>query len=210
MREFWKKPEQLEVNKPVVPTLPPISTEKYLDSQGRLLINKDGMELVKHFESLFLDAYVDPVGVVTIGWGTIIYPSGKKVKIGDKCTREQAEEWLMLDLWGDGAKYVRAFTEDSIERELNDNQFSALVSLTYNRGAGRYRDFIAPHLNKRDFMNTQTAIISLNWSIKNDRRAYLLGLDRRRWAELRLFQGRDWREFDTVSKFTAFKNRGYK
>lgn len=184
--------------------------KRYLDKQGRLLINEAGMQLVKAFEGYYPKAYVDPVGVITIGWGTIMYPNGKKVQKGDSCTEAEATEWLMHDLWDDGAKYVRSFTDDSVEAELNENQFSALVSLTYNRGGGRFRDFIAPHLNKRDFTQTLTAIKSLNWAISNGERKYLLGLDRRRWAEAYLFMGRDWRAFDTIAEFTAFKARGYK
>jgi GH24 family phage-related lysozyme (muramidase) len=197
-----------------VPRVDPPKAEKpkfkYSDTQGRLLINESGMELVKHFESFFPAAYKDPVGVVTIGWGTIIYPDGKKVGINDKCTEEEATAYLMHDLWEDGAKPVRAFTDDKVEAELNEDQFSALVSLAYNRGGGRYRDFIAPHVNRRDFPNATLAMLSLNWAIKNGNRSYLLGLDRRRWAEKMLFEGKDWTPFKSIEWFKAFKNRGYR
>lgn len=168
------------------------------------------MALVKHFEALYLEAYRDPVGVVTIGWGTIIYPNGRKVRMGDKCTEAEATEWLMHDLWGDGAKYVRAYTNDAVENSLNGNQFSALVSLTYNRGAGRFKNFVAPHLNNQDLTSALTAMVGLNWSGKESERIYLLGLDRRRWAERYLFEGKDWRAFESVDTFKAFKNRGYR
>lgn len=213
----FKKPEQLEKTNnqsnpsPSTPVTP--SKGRYSDSQGRLLITQSGMDLVKHFEALYLKAYRDPgpKRTVTIGWGTIIYPNGKKVQMGDECTEAEATEYLMHDLWADGAKYVRAYTEDSVEGELNENQFSALVSLTYNRGGGRYREYIANHLNKRDFTRALEEITKLNWAIDDDgKRHYLLGLDRRRWAEKYLFEGKDWRAFDTVKEFMAFKNRGYK
>ena len=32
-------------------------------------INQEGLDLIKHFESLRLKAYQDSVGVWTIGWG---------------------------------------------------------------------------------------------------------------------------------------------
>lgn len=188
----------------------PNPSVRHLDKSGKLLITQDGLELVKHFEGCHLKAYIDPVGVPTIAFGRIVYPDGRKVRMGDSCTQEQADEWLREDLWLEGAKYVRAFLNDEVESELNDAQLSALVSLTYNRGAGRFRDFVAVHLNRRDFTRGLQAMTELNWAIEDNKRRYLLGLDRRRWAERRLWEGRDWREFDTVSKFQSFKEKGYR
>lgn len=199
-----KKYEKIEVPKEQP------AGKRYLDKNGKLLITQDGLDMVTHFEGYYPKAYKDPVGIFTIGWGTIKYPDGSKVKMGDTVTEERARELLMHDIWDDGAKYVRAFTDDSVEKELTDAQFSALVSLTFNRGAGRYRDFIAVHLNRRDFTNTLQAIKELNWAISGGKRKYLLGLDRRRWAEARMFEGKDWREFDTIAKFQVFKNNGYR
>lgn len=199
-----KQPPQPE------PSKPGEKGKRHLDAQGRLLITDEGLDLLTHFEGFHDKAYVDPVGIVTIGWGTIKYPNGQKVKMGDTCTREQAREWMFVDIWDDGAKYVRSFTVDAVENALTDRQFSALTSLTFNRGAGRFRDFISPHLNKGDMGGTVKAILSLNWAISNGARKYLLGLDRRRWAEAYMFQGKDWRAFDNIAKFQAFKNKGYR
>lgn len=207
---FRSKNDPNNVPKVDPPKVEKPSAFKYADPQGRLLINEAGMELVKHFESFFPKAYRDPVGVITIGWGTIIYPNGKKVQINDTCTESEATEYLLHDLWEDGAKPVRAFTQDSVESELNENQFSALVSLSYNRGGGRYREFVAPYINRKDFSGASIAILSLNWAIKNNNRHYLLGLDRRRWAEKTLFEGKDWTPFNSIQWFKSFKANGYK
>jgi GH24 family phage-related lysozyme (muramidase) len=43
-------------------------------------ISSNCLDLIKKFEGLELDAYLDPVGVPTIGYGTIRYPDGRKVK----------------------------------------------------------------------------------------------------------------------------------
>lgn len=199
------------VEKPAdAPVSAPSSGKRYLDSNGRLLINQAGMDLVKHFEGYYEKAYADPVGIITIGFGTITYPNGKKVQRGDTCTEEEATSWLMHDLWDDGAKYVRAYTDDAVEKELNENQLSALVSLTYNRGGGRFREFIAPHLNNRDFPRALQELTMLNWAISNGARKYLLGLDRRRWAERYLWEGKNWRAFESIAEFSAFKAKGYR
>lgn len=211
-----KKPEQLEgTAKPPEEKQPPKEQPKetggnikHSDNSGKFLINSSGLAQQKHFEGLYLKAYLDSVGVPTIAYGRIKYPDGRKVRLGDTCTEHEAEAWLLYDLYSEGAKYVRAFLNDDVENELNENQFSALVGFTFNRGAGRFRDYVAPFINKRDFKGAMDSLVKVNYA-GADRR-YLLGLDRRRWAERYLFEGKDWRAFDTVAKFNAFKARGYK
>jgi len=179
------------------------------DLDKKFIINEAGLELVKHFESLFLNSYIDPIGVPTIGYGKIRFRDGSKVELGQTCTKEQAEKWLIEDLEDEGAKYVRYYLNDKQEYELNQNQFSSLVSFTFNRGAGRFRDYIAPFINKNDISGAMTALCSLNWAVENGQKIYFLGLHRRRWAERYLFEGKDWRAFDTVAKFKAFKDNNY-
>ena len=73
---------------------------------------------------------VRQVGCVwTIGWGTTVYPSGQKVKKGDKITLEQAKQYKAYDL----ARFEKA-VNDAVKVPLNQNQFNALVSLAYNIG----------------------------------------------------------------------------
>jgi len=201
-------PPQSNPSPPSNPPPPTNQGKKYLDKNGKLLINAEGRELVKHFEGRYLYAYQDSVGVWTIADGRIVYPDGRKVKKGDTCTNEQADAWLLEDLYSEGAKYVRVFLDDKIEADLTADQFSALVGFTYNRGAGRFRDYVAPFINKRDFPGAMKSLCSVNWAGPD--RKYLLGLDRRRWSERYLFEGKDWRAFDNIAAFKAFKARGYK
>lgn len=206
---FRKAPEVLS---------PPNNKEStqmsYKDKDGKLLINKNGMELVQHFEALYLTAYQDSVNVWTIGWGRILHPDGRKVKAGDTCTKAEADAWLLEDLYADGAGPIRRLTEK--EDGLSEDQFSALVSFTYNRGSGRYDqkldDLVDAGLadnilNAVESGDICKAIASYNWAGSPPK--YLLGLDRRRWAEQYLFQGKDWRVFTSLDYFKAFKDRGY-
>lgn len=191
--------------------LPPVQSpteEMFLDPNGLFLINGKGMALVKHFEGCYLRAYQDSVGVWTIGFGRIVYPDGRKVKSGDTCTQEQADAWLREDLYKEGAKYVRAFLLDHVESALTPDQFSALVSFTYNRGAGRFKEYVAPLLNKEDPKGAMDSLVTVNWA--GPSREYLLGLDRRRWAERALFEGADWTKFQSIPWFKGFRDRGYK
>jgi lysozyme len=61
-------------------------------------ISKNCLDLIEKWESLKLDAYIDPVGIPTIGWGTIRYPNGQKVKMGDKISQAEAEAFLKFEI----------------------------------------------------------------------------------------------------------------
>ena len=90
-------------------------------------INAAGLKILKESEGLRLDAYICPAGVLTIGHGT----TGPRVSPGLTITEDQANAWLKQD--------CRKFERD-VERlvtvDLNPNEFSALVSFTYNVGEG--------------------------------------------------------------------------
>lgn len=90
-----------------------------------------GIELIKSFEGLSFQPYLDSIGVCTIGYGTTIYPNGNRVKMSDKHIEDQdAEDFLKHDL-GYFEKQVDSMTRD----DITQNQFDALVSFAYNLGA---------------------------------------------------------------------------
>ncbi|MFM7716173.1 MAG: lysozyme, partial [Microcystis sp.] len=41
------------------------------------------LDLIKKWEGFRANAYLDPVGIPTIGYGTIRYPNGQPVELGD-------------------------------------------------------------------------------------------------------------------------------
>ena len=90
-------------------------------------INAQGLNLLKRSEGLVLTAYRDPVGIWTIGYGH----TGPEVKPGLKISPAQAETLLRKDL-GRFEAVVRSL----VKAPVNANQFSALVSFTYNVGTG--------------------------------------------------------------------------
>lgn len=95
----------------------------------------DDITLVKQSEGLELEAYLCSAGVPTIGWGTTVYPNGKKVKLGDTCTLEEAEEYLDHDL-----KFFRDAVDTLVSVDLTSNERAALVSFVYNIGARAFAD----------------------------------------------------------------------
>jgi lysozyme len=91
------------------------------------------LSIIKQFEGLLLQAYKDSVGIPTIGYGTITYPNGKRVAMGDTCTEQQANEWL--------EQHCKRVIEPNIVstlRRLNENQQEAIISFCYNLGVAAF------------------------------------------------------------------------
>lgn len=110
-------------------------------------VSNKGVDLICEFEGKRLVAYDDGVGVWTIGFGTIKYPNGVRVKKGDTCTLEQAKEYMRHDLIE--FEYT---VNSSVKVPLNHNQFDALVSLAYNIGSNAFKSStLVKKLNTGDY-----------------------------------------------------------
>ena len=143
-------------------------------------VNKQGIQLVKSFEGCFLNAYLCPAKVWTIGYGSTKYTNGKSVKQGDKITQQEAET-LLSDTLDEFSKGVSKL----IKVELNDNQFSALVSFAFNLGVG---SLSKSTLLKKVNSNPNDKTIEqefMKWVNAGGKK--LNGLVRRRTAESKLY-----------------------
>lgn len=89
--------------------------------------SKQGLALIAAHEGLKLKAYLCPAGVPTIGYGHT-----KGVRMGDTITPDQADKFLREDLV-DAEKAVNAQG-----LKINQNQYDALVSFTFNVGVGNF------------------------------------------------------------------------
>lgn len=91
-----------------------------------------GLDLIKSFEGWFSKPYLDPIGIPTIGYGFTYYlPSRKKVTILDKPITMPQGELMLKDILTNYENDVKRL----VKKPLNQNQFDALVSFTYNLGA---------------------------------------------------------------------------
>lgn len=142
-------------------------------------VSNKGVDLICEFEGKRLVAYDDGVGVWTIGFGTIKYPSGNRVKKGDTCTLEQAKEYMRHDL----IEFEHT-VNSSVKVPLNQNQFDALVSLAYNIGSSAFKS--STLVKKLDSGDYQGAADQFNvWINAGGKR--MQGLVNRRDKEKLLF-----------------------
>ena len=142
-------------------------------------ISPSGIDLIRNFESLRLNAYDDGVGVWTIGYGTTKYPNGIRVKKGDVCTLDQAKAYMQHDL----KKFERT-VNSTVKVPVNQNQFDALVSLAYNIGPTAFEEStLVKRLNEKNY---KAAAEQFGLWV-NARGKRMQGLVNRRAAESTLF-----------------------
>jgi len=111
-------------------------------------LSENGVNLIKGFEGLRLNAYRDVAGVWTVGYGSTYYHDGKKVAPGDKLANEAQATALLLNTLG---QYEQA-VDKHVEVPITQNQFDALVSFTYNEGTGALEESsLLKLLNERDY-----------------------------------------------------------
>lgn len=141
-------------------------------------ITDEGIALIKRFEGLSLDAYQDIAGIWTIGYG---HTTG--VTPGQRITEAEAEALLRdeLDRFENGVN-------SAVKVDINPNEFSALVSFSYNVGLGALRSSTAlRRLNAGDRMGAADALTWWNKATVDGRKVVVRGLTRRRAAERALF-----------------------
>lgn len=110
-------------------------------------VPSEAIRLIQEFEGCarfdssdgLIHAYPDPHSgdePHTIGWGTTVYPDGRKVCLGDTITAEDADRFLATTLqqsyWEPISRSIPFWSE------MNDGMRAALCSFAYNLGAGFY------------------------------------------------------------------------
>ena len=139
-----------------------------------------GLKLIKEFEGCKLTAYKCPAGVWTIGIGSTRYSDGSAVKQGQTLANEEAALLLLSKTL---TSYEHAV--NAIKVDLTQNEFDALVSLTYNIGAGNLASSTLVKMLKAGNPKSEIAKQFLRWDKAGGKP--LAGLTRRRNAEAELF-----------------------
>jgi lysozyme len=97
-----------------------------------------GIALIKEFEGFSSKAYYDPKTgklPITIGWGSTRRKDGSIFMIGNRITKEEADDLLYFQL---RREFLPALRKIPYWSEMNDNQRGALLSFGYNLGGGFY------------------------------------------------------------------------
>ena len=129
---------------------------------------------IEQFEGLRLASYQDSIGVWTIGYG---HTEG--VSAGMTCTSEQADAWMAEDL-----RVAELAVDISVRVPLNQNQYDALVSFTFNVGSGNFENStLLKKLNLSDYIGASAQFPI--WDRAGGQA--LPGLLKRRLAERDLF-----------------------
>ena len=143
-------------------------------------INERGIEIVKSFEGISLEPYLCPANVWTVAYGATVGSDGRRIDPDmEPISETEAEALLIRDL-GSSEGWVSRL----IKTALTENQFSALVSFTFNLGAGSLqRSTLRMKLNRSEYQGAADEFPK--WRMAGGR--ILAGLVRRRAAERKLF-----------------------
>jgi lysozyme len=140
--------------------------------------NDAGQALIKKWEGFSLTPYICPAGLPTIGWGHVI-STADAAKYAGGITQEQANALFAHDV-----RIAEGGVTSLITAPLTANQFAALVSFTFNLGAGRLRaSTLRRKINARDYQGAADEFS--RWVFAGGRK--LTGLVRRRAEEKKLF-----------------------
>lgn len=140
--------------------------------------SQNGVNLIKEFEGLELEAYRDIAGIWTIGYGHTgdVYP-------GQSLTEDEAESLLRQDL----IPRERA-VGSLVKVSLNQNEFDALVSFVYNLGKDALaRSTFLKNLNAGYPRMAAQEMLRWNKARVKGVLKEVPGLTRRRAAERKLF-----------------------
>jgi GH24 family phage-related lysozyme (muramidase) len=163
-------------------------------------------ELIKKWEGLHkqlpdgrIQAYPDPVGIWTIGYGSIEHLDlNRPILEGDIITLKTAERWLEIEV-GEKAEDV----ESVCKVPLKQCMFDALVSFTYNIGIGAFGESTMLRLlNKGNYEAAAREFDRWIHGEDNGTRRALPGLIDRRNEEEALFRRDGFPDIDPEIPFS--------
>jgi GH24 family phage-related lysozyme (muramidase) len=149
-------------------------------------------KLIKKWEGLhrkrndgLIEAYVDPVGIWTIGFGSIRHwDLDRPILPTDVITEVTAERWLKLEV-----EQVAEDVDRLIKVSLTQGMFDALVSLVYNIGIGAFGEStILRKINARDYEGAAREFDRWVHGTDNGVRKVFPGLVNRRNEEEAMFR----------------------
>jgi len=149
--------------------------------ERRRIVRTNNIDAIKEHEGLRLVAYLDSVGVWTIGYGD----TGPDVVKGLTITKEEAEKRLrkrLVEFEG----YVNTY----VKVPLKQHQFDALVSLVYNIGPANFKtSTLLKKLNAGDYIGAADQFLVWDKGRVDGKLVVIKGLANRRAKERKQFLG---------------------
>lgn len=166
----------------------PSSSTCSKSSASQWSIDDNGLNLITHFEGWYSCCYIDSVGVWTVGYGHACHvnndpdASGNGCLGGNRCkgciSRVQGKALLKKDM----SKFETC-VRNAVKVPITQNQFSALVSFSFNVGCGALQEStLLKLLNSNQLTPSAAQLQFTRWHS-----GCLAGLMRRRFAEVELF-----------------------
>ena len=137
-------------------------------------MTQQGLDLIKKYEGLRLEAYKCPAGVWTIGYGHT-----KGVIKGMKISKEEAEELLKQDV-----SIVELQVVNTVGK-LKACKIDALVSFAYNVGVAAFRNSTLCRKVKANSDDPAIRNEFMKWIYAGGKK--LQGLERRRKEEAEMY-----------------------
>lgn len=147
------------------------------------MLENKSLELLIELEGERLEAYLCPSGIPTISVGLTTYPDGRKVKLGDKITKEQSREYLKQTLEQFEKQVVLLLDGLPLPRKSLDS----LIIFAFNVGVGSFAKSTLLKEIKKNRNNLKEIEKQFNrWVYSGDK--VLQGLIIRRLKEYELYE----------------------
>lgn len=150
------------------------------------------LPMIRYFEGFSSIAYVDPLSggePITIGYGTTQYPDGRRVRMGDTVTREQAESYLRW--YADRCEEVQR-SRIPTWGFMSPHQQAAILGFAFNLGANFFGSHGFATLTRNLRESDWSAVPETLLLYRNPGSNVEAGLRRRREAEGSLFSTGSW------------------
>ena len=142
-------------------------------------VTEAGLNLIKRFEGFSHTIYICPAGYPTIGYGHVML-AHEREQFAAGITQAEATELLRKDV-----RIAERAVLRLISVPLTDGQFDALVSFTFNLGAGALqRSTLRLKVNRGEHDGVPAELMKWVWAAGKT----LPGLVRRRRLESILYQ----------------------